>query len=90
MNEVNYAEGQMASKQADHERDVLIRGVFAEYQVEIPWERSTPFGLNSKYDVLDLVTGKTIIIHDERTITCGPLLATDIRNQLAVEGVLKR
>jgi hypothetical protein len=89
MIEINYEARQKASKQADHERDGLIRSGFAEYQIEIVFDRSNPQPPNAKYDVRDLVTGRMFIIHDRRTITCGPLLAADIREQLNKEGALR-
>lgn len=86
---INYEEAQLASKQADNERHMLIKSVFAEYQIEIVFDRSVPVGLSAKYDVRDLVTGRIFIINDPRTVPCGPLLATFIRNQLEAEGALR-
>lgn len=89
MIEINYEEGQTASQQAENERDMLIRGVFAEYQIEVVFDRSVPIGLDVKYDVRDKKTGKIFIIHDFRAIPCGPSLAADIRSQLDGHGATR-
>jgi hypothetical protein len=85
-----HEERRNAAFDADVERDKLIRDVLAEYQVGVVFERSSPAPPNAKYDVRNLQTGEMFIVHDHRTVPCGPSLADDIRMQLKAKNIDKR